>query len=807
MGAATLGFMGYRSGDRSAGIGMSYVWMYLWYLLIGVCGVTRLDAAALAADVLPRPEKPFQGKIAFSAQDAVAAWPQPPTAPAGAPNIVVILLDDVGFADTQLFGGVVQTPALAQLAAQGLRYNNFHTTALCSPTRAALLSGRNDHRAGFGEVMEGASGFPGYNGVWKKSVVPVAEVLRRNGYSTAAFGKWHNTPYWEVSPVGPFDRWPTGLGFEYFYGFLVGAASQWEPPLYRNTTPVQAPATPEQGYHFTTDITDEAIRWVQTHTSLAAEKPYLLYFATGATHAPHHVPKEWIDQYRGSFDQGWDTLREEIFARQKQLGVIPAGAELTPRPQVLPAWDFLSADQKKLFAHQMEVFAGFLAHTDHEIGRLLQVVQQGPRGDNTLILYIVGDNGSSGEGGLQGSDADLPMDARLQHMDELGSDLHMNQYTAGWAWAGSTPFQWMKQVASHFGGTTDPLVVSWPARIKDRGGLRSQFTHVNDVAATLYEVTGVRFPAAVDGVKQLPLDGTSFAFSFDKADAPSRHRMQIFEQLGNRAMYKDGWVAAAFHSPPWAFPRSEDFAHDRWELYHVAEDYSQAHDVAAQYPGKLKELQALFDREARANDIYPLNNAWTSRPFGADQPSPTAGKREFVFHAGLPRLSVMAAPNFLGSHRITADVVIPENGAQGVILADGGRYGGFVLYVKDNHLVYENNFAGKSSDVLTSPAPLPRGELEVGIEFVSDAANAASPGTLRFFDKGNAQSGAGGSARMYVGGQLVAEKQFPHFGAPTYTNYDGSFDVGRALGSPITSAYQAPFAFTGTLEKVRVKLK
>lgn len=428
-----------------------------------LCGLIFASNFALAAaTVLPQPEQPFTGKIARTISQSTPAFPQMPKAPAGAPNIVVILLDDVGFAATSTFGGPANTPGLDQLAKKGLRYNQFHTTALCSPTRAALLSGRNDHRAGFGTVMESVSGFPGYNGIWRKDTVSMPEVLRRNGYSTAAIGKWHNTPFWEISPVGPFDRWPTGLGFEYFYGFMAGATSQYETPLYRNTLPVDTVNDAEHGYHFTTDMTNDAINWVQTHLSLAPEKPYFLYYATGAVHEPHHVPQEWIDKYKGRFDQGWDKLRADIFARQQKRGVIPKSAKLTPRPDEIPAWSSLSADQRKLLARQMEVYAAFLEHTDYEIDRLVKTIQSGPQGDNTLIFYIVGDNGASAEGGIEGRDVEpkeAPSSAsaltsatiaeRLEHLDELGSERHSNQYSAGWAWATGSPFQWMKQVASH----------------------------------------------------------------------------------------------------------------------------------------------------------------------------------------------------------------------------------------------------------------------------------------------------------------------------------------------------------------------
>jgi len=731
-----------------------------------------------------------QGTLSAGETGARPADELPPgviQAPKGAPSIVLILLDDVGFGAASTFGGPVQTPELDRLAARGLRYNNFRVAAQCSPTRAALLTGRNDHSVGFGKVGYGR--FPGYDCIWPKKVVSVAEVLRRNGFSTAAFGKWHNTPPWETNPVGPFDRWPTGLGFEYFYGFMYGLSDQWEPALYRNTTPVDPPATPEQGYYLTTDLTNDAIGWLQTHESLAPEKPYFLYFATGATHEPHQVPKEWIDRYRGKFDQGWDKLREEIFARQKKLGVIPPNAELTLRAKELPAWDPLPADEKKYLAHQMEVYAGYLAVIDYEVGRLLQEVRNESGGDNTLVFYIVGDNGASSEAGLEGSDnyssplPPKPMQYRLEHMDELGGLSNWNHYAAGWAWAMCTPFKWQKLIASDFGGTTDPLVVSWPARIKDHGGLRSQFTHVNDIAGTVFDVTGIRFPSVVDGVEQLPLAGVSFADTFDQALAPSHHHVQVFEQWGNRAIYKDGWVAAARHTIPWVrAPKDNFFFHDRWELYHVADDFSEAHDLATQYPDKLKELQALFDVEALKYDIYPLGGGG-----GYFFPSLNEGRREFVFYPSLPRIAPDAAPDFTHSHRITADVVIPDDGANGVIVSDGGRLGGFVLYVKDNHLFFENNLFAIGRDVIMSTIPLPHGNVELAYEFVREGAP-------------NLREGMG---RLYIDGQMVCEAKV-HVSS---TDALGSFDIGQARVSPVSAAYKMPFKFTGRIEKVRVELK
>lgn len=735
----------------------------------------------LAGPVFATPEKP--------------QWPAPPTPPKDAPDIVVVLLDDVGFGASSTFGGPAQTPELDRLAAEGLRYNRFHTAAVCSPTRASLLTGRNPHRVGFGVASGAERGYPGYNGLWPENAASIADVLRRHGYGTGVFGKWHNTPNWEISPAGPFDHWPTGLGFDYFYGFMGGETSQWEPVLFRNTVLVDAPKKPAQGYHFTTDIVDEAIGWMNNQHALAPNKPTFLYLAPGATHAPLHVPQEWIQRYRGQFDQGWDVLREQTFARQQRLGVIPADAKLTPRPAELPAWDSLSADQRKLLARQMEVYAAFLAHTDHEVGRLLQAVRSGPRGDNTLVIYIVGDNGGSAEGGVEGSDNNVaefflgapmdPLPKRLQRIDQLGGPASDNHYAVGWSWATNTPFQWTKQVASHFGGTRNPLVVSWPARIKDRGGLRQQFTHVADVVPTLYELIGIEAPTVVDGVAQQPLDGRSFAYTLVRADAPEPARTQYFEMMGSRALYKDGWMASARHVVPWLrFNRDEDFAKDRWELYHVAGDFSQAHDLAERHPGKLRELQALFDVEAKRNQVYPLG---IGLPDVANQPSLYARRDEFVFKPGMQILAA-AAPMFMRSHRITADLVLPERGGEGVIVASGGRYGGFTLYVKDGRLVYENNYYDKQRDKLVSKQSLPAGKVQVAYEYARE----------------NPQLWGGGTGKLFIDGELTAEGKFANVGMATHFD---SFAVGLEQGSPVSDAYETPFRFNGEIDQVKVETR
>lgn len=718
-------------------------------------------------------------------------WPKEPHAPRGAPNILLVLLDDAGFSAAGTFGGLIPTPALDRLAASGLRYNQFQVTAICSPTRAALLSGRNAHHIGFGTVEEVAAAFPGYDGVWKKDAVSIAEVLLANGYSTAAFGKWHNTPYWEISPVGPFNHWPTHLGFEHFYGFMTGETSQWEPPLYLDTTPVDPPATADQGYTLNVDIVNKAIDWIQTHESLAPQKPYFMYFAPGATHAPLQVPKVWSDRFRGQFDAGWDVLRKRIFYKEKKLGFIPANTDLTPRPKEIPAWASLTDDQKEVLERQMEVYAGYLEQTDYEVGRLVSAAETGPQGSNTLIFYIVGDNGPSGMDGLMGTDDEQapaqPIQIRLRHLDEIGGPKHNDNYAAGWAWMTATPLQWTKLIASHLGGTRNPLVVSWPAKIKDRGGLRSQFINVTDVVPTIYEVTGIHFPATVDGVRQIPLDGISFAYTFNQPKAPSRHHVQYFESFGNRAIYEDGWIAGARHTLPWGKYSNPDFSHDRWELYHLPADFSEAHDLAAVYPERLKHLQELFDVEARRNNVYPLGLVVMPQPFPVD------GQKSSTYHRNLPRTPGLMAPNTTLSHRIVAYVTLHSLHDQGVVVTDGSRFGGFVLFIKDDHVIYENNDAGQHEDTIVSDIALPVGKVRIEYEFTREGS-----GTPYF------RTPAYGLGRLFVNGKLVGQKRI-HVSAQQYFS-PNTFSIGETRISPVSDSYQMPFKFTGEIQKVQIRL-
>src|SRR6478672_10819289 len=600
-------------------------------LLVGLTGILSLlplaaDAQKIDRSVLPVPEPKPPTITELDVRNAKAPPRFEVKAPKGAPNVVVVLLDDIGFGQSSAFGGPCKMQTAEKLAAAGLRYNDFHTTALCSPTRTALLTGRNHHVNNAGAIMELATAFPGNTGIRPQSVAPLAEMLRLNGYSTAAFGKYHETPAWEVSVSGPYDRWPTHSGFDKFYGFIGGETNQWAPAIFDGTIRVEHEQTPD--YHFTVDMTNQALAWMQAQHSLTPDKPFFVYFATGALHAPHHVPKEYIERYKGKFDQGWDALNQETFARQKQMGVIPAKAELTKRPNEIPSWDSQTPEQKKLGARQMETFAGFGEQTDEQVGRLVETLQEMGVMDNTLFIYIVGDNGASAEGGPEGAYNEMmalngiinTAAINMPHYDEWGGPSTFPHYGIGWAWAGDTPFQWTKQIASHYGGTTNGLVIHWPARIKAKGGIRSQFTYITDIAPTVLEAAGLPFPKSVNGTVQRPFDGTSMIYSFDDPKAKERHTTQYFEMFGNRAIYHDGWVAAARHSIPWLLVENPPLAKDTWELYHVAEDFSQARDLAAKNPAKLKELQNLFVKEGIKNHVFPIDDRRSERFHQREEP-------------------------------------------------------------------------------------------------------------------------------------------------------------------------------------------
>jgi arylsulfatase len=767
-----------------------------------VCAFSR-EVAAQDRSVIPLPEPAFEGKIGETYKNSEGAWPKLPAPPAGAPNVVVILLDDVGFGQTGTFGGPIPTPSLDKLAANGLRYTRFHTTAICGPSRAALITGRNHHNAGSGFLAEWATGFPSYNNMIPKTTASVAATLKGNGYATSWFGKNHNTPDWESSVAGPFDRWPTGMGFEYFYGFIGGETHQYYPVLFENTRAVEPTTSPEEGYHLMTDMTDRAINYIKYSKSVAPQKPFFMYFAPGAAHAPHHAPKEWSHKFKGQFDQGWEKVREETYARQLKTGIIPPDTKLTPRPDWVPAWDSLSADQKKLYLRLFENFAGYLAFTDHECGRLIDAVNQLPDADNTMIIYIVGDNGASSEGGPDGTLNEVkalngfptPLADNLKHLDAIGGPDGEPHYPVGWAWSGNAPFQWVKQVASHLGGTRNPMIVTWPARIKDKGGVRTQFTHLIDVVPTILEAAQLPTPKTVDGVEQKPLDGVSFLSTFDSPVAKPVRQRQYFEVFSNRAIYDNGWIACAQHTFPWR----QDYApgnwdNDKWELYHLDEDFSEANDLAAKMPEKLAAMKSLFDEEAEKNHVYPLDDRGTGRIY-IPKPSPGGSdpkRTKFTYYSGAVRLAETAAANTKNrSHTIEADISLPEKGGEGVLVAIGGSSGGYSLYVKDGKLVYHFNWFDETRTVITSSEPVPSGNSTIRFDFA--------------YDGGSSELGKGGTGTLFINGKKVGEahieKTVPgRFGIDT-------FGVGMDTGSPVSNTYKPPFAFTGTIHEVRVELK
>lgn len=779
-----------------------------WGLAGSLAAAAVLSASAQVA-VGPR-EMPFGGKIDRDVRNSRPEWPAVKTAPSGAPNVVLILVDDVGFSTASTFGGPVPTPAFDRLAANGLKYNAFHVNAICAPSRAALLSGRNNHEIGFGTITEHAQGYPGYNSVWPKDSACIAKVLQEGGYNTAAFGKWHNTPVWEINAAGPFDRWPTGQGFDYFYGFLSAFDNQYTPRLYRNTTPAEPKATAAEGYSLSEDMTNDAIRWLHEHDAAAPDKPFFVYFATPGTHTPHQVPKEWIAKFKGQFDEGWDKLREQNFEREKKLGVIPADAKLAPRPEGLAAWDSLTPEEKKLAAHQAEVYAAYTAYTDYEVGRLLDAIKEEGKADNTLVMEIFGDNGGSAEDGPTGYDArqingqlkGIP--ARVQEEDGFGSELYMNATAAPWAYAFSAPFPGTKADAAHLGGTRDPLVVSWPSRIK-QPGLRTQFGHLNDVAPTIYEAAGIKPPAIIDGVRQTPLEGTSLVYTFADAKAPSRHHVQYFETNGNEAIYKDGWWAGKLLRSSWDRIGSPGYEREKlldgnthkWELYNLNEDYSQTTDLAAKNPKKLAEMKALFDSEAKRNQVYPL------LPLRELISRPEDARTKFVFRSGVDRLEdTMNVHTGAGTgYTIHAEFENTDGKAHGVLMAQGGRYGGFTLFVKDKHAYFEINSFGHLSGKMVSKSELPAGHCVVDIEVVPDAPRPATAGPLK------GASPFPGNGSMKVGGRAEATTTFINIPASGgYWSPAETLDVGSDRGSAVSTEYASPNRFTGTIDSITLEL-
>src|SRR5215831_16014363 len=725
------------------------------------CGSLRGETAMAAKDStegtpsngepLPKPDAPFDGKIGRTVKDSKPDFPKGLEAPAGAPNVLMILTDDVGFGASSVFGGPIPTPNFQRVADRGLRYNCWHTTALCSPTRAALITGRNHHTVASGVITEFATGFPGYNSLVPKSCGAVGAVLRENGYNTSWFGKMHNVPDWMSSQAGPFDLWPTGLGFEYFYGFLGGGSDQWHPALFENTTPIE-PYLGNPTYILDRDLADKAIAWMRMQHALAPNKPWLLYYATGTAHAPHHAPKDWIAKYKGQFDQGWDKVREETLARQIRLGIVPPNTQLTKRPEQLPAWDSLSADQKRLYARMMEVYAGALSHADHHIGRLLDALDQSGQADNTLIIFMMGDNGASAEGSLQGTTNEVATAGNgvqeslpflLSMIDELGGPLGYNHYPVGWAHAMDAPMQWTKQVASHFGGSRNGMVISWPARIKDKGSLRTQFCHVIDIVPTIYEAVKITPPSSLNGTPQKPLDGASLVYTFDDAKVSTRHTTQYFELVGNRAIYKDGWMACT--TPlrlPWVTVAGSEANPDdfKWELYNINEDFSQANDLAAKFPDKLKELQAAFDVEAKKFNVYPLDSSFSSRADPAIRPSLTRGRSEFLYYPGMKRIPEGSAPDFKNkSWTIAAEVIIPDGGANGVIATIGGRFGGWALLMQDSkpHFVYALSNQPDHKFRIASDRPVAPGNHVVRFSFNYDGGGIGKGATGSLFVDGD----------------------------------------------------------------------
>jgi arylsulfatase A-like enzyme len=762
-----------------------------------------MPASEVSRSVLPIPARSHVGLTTYDAKDPDTAYPPivPLRPPEGAPNVLIVLIDDAGFGSSSAFGGPCNTPTFERLAGQGLRFNRFHTTALCSPTRQALLTGRNHHAVGMGGITEIATSAPGYNSIRPDTAAPLAETMKLNGYSTAQLGKCHEVPVWETSPMGPYKQWPLGSGFEYFYGFVGAETNQWYPALYDGVTPIEPPKTPEEGYHFTEDIADKAITWVGQQKSLMPDKPFFMYFAPGATHAPHHAPKEWSDKYKGRFDQGWDAIREETIARQKKLGVIPADAELTARPAEISAWADVPNDLKPVLARQMEVYAGFMEHTDHQIGRLVDALDDLGILDDTLIYVIIGDNGASAEGTPNGTFNEIislngaakleTVEFMTAHIDGFGTPEAYNHYAVGWAHAMDTPYQWTKQVASHLGGTRNGTIVHWPNGFKARGEIRSQFHHVIDVAATVLDAAGLPEPTFVNGIQQMPLHGVSMAYAFDDSDAPEARETQYFEMFCNRGIYHKGWTAVTRHSVPWMFgaelPALDD---DVWELYDLNTDWTQAHDIAAEQPEKLKELQRLWLIEAVKYNVLPLDDRRIER-FNSDlagRPVLVHGNSQ-ILYGGMSRLSENSVINLKNkSHSVTAEITVPEGGGSGVIIAQGGAFAGWALYLHEGKPKYCHNLAGLQRFYAEAESAVPPGEHQVRMEFTYDGGGLAK----------------GGTAALYIDGDKSGEARI---GATVPMVYSGdeTCDVGHDTGTPVSEDYTSETSlFNGKIKWVQL---
>jgi arylsulfatase len=786
---------------------------FIWPTLLGLIGLSlgslvasgeraetlgqepQARAAVADGQQLPKPDPAFKGKIGETYRDSTPDYPQPVTAPKGAPNVLLVLLDDVGFGMCSTFGGPVPTPHLDKLAKNGLIYNQFHTTALCSPTRAALLTGRNHHSCGTGVIIEMGTGYPGYTGIIPRSTSVVAQTLRDNGYATAMFGKAHNTPEPEISPAGPFHNWPTGQGFEYFYGFNQGETNQYFPTLYRDTRPVAQPKSPDQGYHFMADMTDEAITWTQNVRAANPNKPWFNYFSTSGIHAPHQPPQEYRDKYRGKFDYGWDRQRELTHARQLEMGMIPKGTKLTPRDPNIPSWETRSADERKVYTRLMENYAGYMDYTDHEVGRLIDSLAASGELDNTLVMYVVGDNGASAEGGLEGTFSELAsligvqlgLESTIKRIDEIGGPRSEPHVPVGWAWAMNAPFQWTKQVASHFGGTRNPLVVHWPRGIKAKGQIRDQFHHVIDVVPTILEACQISEPKVVNGIAQKPIEGVSMLYSFEDAKAPSRRQTQYFELATNRAIYSDGWVACSRYGYPWMTAgRGMDFIDAPWELYHIRDDFSQAVDLAAKQPGKLQELKAKFLEESKKYDVFPLDPRFSER---LDPKLREAGepRTSWTYYGNTVWLPEPIGPKlFPRSHTITAELTIPKGGSEGVITCAGAFSAGWSLYIRDGKPVFRYTGFEISDTTIVGTVAVPEGKVTLKTEFISEGSREGA-GTLKFF----------------VNGKPAGEGRITH----TFFRHGlEPFEVGRDSITSVSPDYQSPFSFTGTIEKITLDL-
>ena len=780
-----------------------------------VTGVAGSPSAATTIDgkQLPPPDPKFGGVIHERATDSTPWWPPNVVPPQGAPNVLLIMTDDVGFGAPSTFGGIIPTPNLDRIGKMGLRYTQFHSTALCSPTRAALITGRNHHTAGFGVVSEIATGYPGYDSIIEKSHGTIGEILKENGYATSWFGKDHNTPAYMASQVGPFDQWPIGMGFEYFYGFIGGDTSQWQPNLFRNTTAIY-PYVDKPAWNLTTAMADDAIAYLKQLNDIAPDKPFFVYYVPGGTHAPHHPTPEWIKKVSDMhlFDKGWNSLREQIFANQKKLGVIPPDAQLTPWPKDLPEWDTLGVLEKKLFTRQADVYAAYLAYTDHEIGRVIQAVADQGKLDNTLIIYISGDNGASAEGTLNGTPNEVaplngvpvPVDAQMLFYPFWGSDQTYPHMAVGWAWAFSTPFKWVKQVASHFGGTRQGMAIAWPNRIKDAGGMRTQFHHIIDVVPTILEATSLPAPDTINGIKQSPIEGVSMAYTWDKAnaEAPSKRDTQYFEILGNRAIYHDGWIAATTPATvPWAMTATvpDVISGYNWELYDVKSDYTEFNDLAGQQPDKLKEMQDLFYAEAKKYNVLPLDNSTLTRIL-TSRPSTAAGRTTFTYSGEISGIPPGSAPTILQrSYTITANVSIPAGGAEGMIVTEGGRFAGYGFFlskgvagIRHGKPVFLYNLLDLERTVWSGPSLKP-GTHTLVFDFKFDGGGF----------------GKGGTGTLSVDGRAVDTKHMEHT-VPFIFQWDETFDVGMDTGTPVSLIdyhYDVPFRFTGTLNNLTFDLQ